>query len=167
MEDNPAYINYPGENGHVLYGEGLYVGYRYYDRKNIAPLFPFGYGLSYTTFAYRNLRLSKPEYATGETIGLSLDVANSGSRAGKEVVQVYVSDVQSRLTRPDKELKAFAKVELQPGETRTITFALDEEALACYDPGSASWVAEAGEFQVLVGSSSRDVRLAETFRWVG
>ncbi len=167
LQDNPAYINYPGENGQVLYGEGLFVGYRYYDKKDIAPLFPFGYGLSYTTFAYRNLKLSKPEYATGDAIRLSVDVENTGSRAGKEIVQVYLRDVQSRLMRPEKELRAFAKVALEPGETRTITFTLDEEALSYYDPMLKRWVAEAGEFQVLVGSSSRDIRLAASFNFKG
>jgi beta-glucosidase len=163
LQDNPAYLNYPGENGQVLYGEGLFVGYRYYDKKDIAPLFPFGYGLSYTTFAYRNLRLSQTEYAPGDTIRLSVDVENTGSRAGKEIVQVYLHDVESRLVRPEKELKAFAKVALEPGETKTLTFTLDEQALSYYDPASKRWVAEAGEFQVLVGSSSRDIRLAASF----
>jgi beta-glucosidase len=167
LQDNPAYINYPGENGQVLYGEGLFVGYRYYDKKDIAPLFPFGYGLSYTTFAYRNLKLSKPEYAAGDVIRLSVDVENTGSRAGKEIVQVYLRDVRSRLTRPEKELRAFAKVALEPGETRTVTFTLDEEALSYYDPALKRWVAEAGEFQVLVGSSSRDIRLAASFNFKG
>jgi beta-glucosidase len=163
LQDNPAYLNYPGENGQVLYGEGLFVGYRYYDKKDIAPLFPFGYGLSYTTFAYRNLKLSQTEYAPGDTIRLSVDVENTGSRAGKEIVQVYLHDVESRLVRPEKELKAFAKVALEPGETKTLTFTLDEQALSYYDPASKRWVAEAGEFQVLVGSSSRDIRLAASF----
>jgi beta-glucosidase len=163
LQDNPAYLNYPGENGQVLYGEGLFIGYRYYDKKDVTPLFPFGYGLSYTTFAYHNLKLSKPKYAAGDTIQFSVDVENTGSRAGKEIVQVYVHDVQSRLMRPEKELKAFAKVALEPGETKTVIFTLDEEALSYYDPASKRWVVEAGEFQVLVGSSSRDIHLVESF----
>lgn len=167
LQDNPAYLNYPGENGQVLYGEGLFIGYRYYDKKDIASLFPFGYGLSYTTFAYRNLKLSKPEYAAGDTIRFSVDVENTGSRAGKEIVQVYLRDVQSRLMRPEKELKAFAKVALEPGETRMVTFTLDEEALSYYDPGLKRWIAEPGEFQVLVGGSSCDVRLVESFDFKG
>ena len=130
LQDNPAYLNYPGENGQVYYGEGLFVGYRYYDKKDIAPLFPFGYGLSYTTFAYRNLVLDD----TGDVIRVSVDVQNTGHRAGKEIVQVYVRDVQSRLVRPEKELKAFAKVALEPGETKTVTLTLDQEALSYYDP---------------------------------
>ena len=163
LQDNPAYINYPGENGQVYYGEGLFVGYRYYDKKDIAPLFPFGYGLSYTTFAYRNLVLD----ATGDVIRVSVDVQNTGHRAGKEIVQVYVRDVQSRLVRPEKELKAFAKIALEPGETKTVTFTLDQEALSYYDPAVKGWVAEAGEFEVLVGSSSRDIRLTARFNFKG
>lgn len=160
LQDNPAYINYPGENGQVYYGEGLFVGYRYYDKKGIDPLFPFGYGLSYTTFEYSNLVVE-----VGDPIRLRVDVRNTGTRAGKEVVQVYVRDVQSRLMRPEKELKAFAKVTLLPGETQTVTFTLDEEALAYYDPARPGWVTEAGEFEVLVGSSSRDIRLQSRFSY--
>jgi beta-glucosidase len=158
LEDNPAFINYPGENGRVVYGEGLFVGYRYYEKKKIEPLFPFGHGLSYTTFEYSNVRLDKAEYALGEPITVSVDVTNSGSRAGKEVIQLYVRDVESRLVRPEKELKAFAKVALKPGETQTVTLTLDERALSFYDDAQAQWAAEAGEFEVLVGASSRDIR---------
>jgi len=185
LEDNPAYINYPGENGRVHYGEGIFVGYRYYDKKKIEPLFPFGYGLSYTTFAYRNLRLSASEVAPSpverppspplaggaggvgvdadEGLQVSVDVQNTGPRAGQEVVQLYVRDLESSLMRPEKELKAFAKVSLQPGETRTVTLTLDRESLACYDDLARQWVAEAGEFEVLVGSSSRDIRASARF----
>jgi len=159
LQDNPAYINYPGENSQVYYGEGLFVGYRYYDKKDVAPLFPFGHGLSYTTFAYRNLVLNQ----AGEAVRVSLDVQNTGQRAGAEIVQVYVRDVQSRLVRPEKELKAFAKVELGPGESKTVTLTLDREALSYYDPTVKGWVAEPGEFEVLVGSSSRDIRLTGKF----
>jgi beta-glucosidase len=158
LQDNPAYLNYPGENGQVHYGEGLFVGYRYYDKKDVAPLFPFGYGLSYTTFEYRNLRVQ-----VGQVIRVSLDVQNTGQCAGKEIVQVYVRDVRSRLVRPEKELKAFAQVALEPGETKTVTFTLDEEALSYYDPARKAWVAEPGEFEVLVGASSRDIRLTARF----
>lgn len=163
LQDNPAYLNYPGENGKVYYGEGLFVGYRYYDKKDITPLFPFGYGLSYTTFEYRNLVLD----ASGDWIRISVDVQNTGSRAGKETVQVYVHDVKSRLVRPEKELKAFAQVSLEPGETKTVTLALDEESLSYYDPAAKGWVAEAGEFDVLVGASSRDIRLTARSNFEG
>ncbi|MCI0398133.1 MAG: glycoside hydrolase family 3 C-terminal domain-containing protein [Chloroflexi bacterium] len=167
LVDNPAAVNYPGENGQVLYGEGLFVGYRYYDKKQIAPLFPFGYGLSYTTFAYSNLRLNGGEFGPGDTIEIRIDIENTGRRAGQEVVQLYMRDVASRLTRPAKELRAFAKVALEPGETRTITLTLDEAALAYYDPAGPGWVVEAGEFEVLAGSSSQDIHLAGRFTWKG
>ncbi|MBN1313469.1 MAG: glycoside hydrolase family 3 C-terminal domain-containing protein [Anaerolineae bacterium] len=160
LEDNPAYINYPGENGKVLYGEGLFVGYRYYDKKAIEPLFPFGYGLSYTTFAYSNLTLIESENGQLE---VRVDVRNTGERAGKEIAQVYIRDLQSRLVRPEKELKAFAKVALDAGEGKTVALRLDCEALSYYDPAEKQWVVEDGEFEVLVGSSSRDVRLTARF----
>ncbi len=163
LEDNPAYINYPGENGRVLYGEGLYVGYRYYDVKKIAPLYPFGYGLSYTTFEYADLKLDKDAYSPGEAITASVRVTNTGSKAGQEVVQLYVRDVESRLARPEKELKAFAKVALAPGEAQSLTLTLDERALSFYDDAQARWTVEAGEFEVLVGASSRDIRCKATF----
>jgi len=156
LQDNPAYINYPGENGQVLYGEGLFVGYRYYDKKDIDPLFPFGYGLSYTTFEYSSLTLIEGKNGT---IEVRLDVHNTGGQAGKEIVQVYIRDPQSQLVRPEKELKAFAKVTLESGESKTVTLVLDREALSYYDPAKEQWVAEDGEFEVLVGSSSREIHL--------
>jgi beta-glucosidase len=166
LEDNPAFINYPGENGRVRYGEGLFVGYRYYDKKRIAPRFPFGYGLSYTTFRYDNLRLDKSEYTLGEPIVASVEVTNGGPVAGQEVVQLYVHDLESSLVRPAKELKAFAKVALAPGETKHVTLTLDQRALSFYDDAEACWVAEAGEFKVKVGASSRDIRCTATFTLV-
>ena len=162
---------FPGENGHVLYGEGIFVGYRYYDKKRVAPLFPFGHGLSYTTFAYANLRLSADTLAPGETLTVTIDVTNSGPRAGQEVVQLYVRDPRATLARPEKELKGFAKVALEPGETQTVRLSLDMRALAFYDDARAAWVAEAGEFEVLVGASSADIRARAGFslsdNWVG
>jgi beta-glucosidase len=158
LEDNPAYINYPGENGKVRYGEGLFVGYRYYEKKKIAPLFPFGFGLSYTTFTYDNLRLNTNKIGPQETLEVLVDVTNTGERAGREIVQMYVRDVQSRLHRPDKELKGFAKVQLEPGERKTVSLTLGRQALAYYDDLAQAWVAEAGEFEVLVGSSSQAIQ---------
>ena len=163
LEDNPAYLNYPGENGRVVYGEGIFVGYRYYDKKRIAPLFPFGHGLSYTAFAYGTLRLSADTLAPGETLTVAVNVTNSGTRAGQEVVQLYVRDLRSTLARPEKELKGFAKVTLEPGETQTVTLTLDMRALAAYDDGCAAWLAEAGEFEALVGASSADIRARAPF----
>ncbi|MCI0550836.1 MAG: glycoside hydrolase family 3 C-terminal domain-containing protein, partial [Anaerolineae bacterium] len=163
LQDNPAYINYPGENGKVRYGEGLFVGYRYYDKKELAPQFPFGHGLSYTTFEYGKLHLSAGQTAPEQGLDVSLDVTNTGKRAGKEVVQLYVRDIKSSLARPEKELKAFAKVELAPGETKTVTFHLDREAFWFFNPARNGWVTEPGEMEVLIGSSSRDIRLREKF----
>jgi len=163
LEDNPAYINYPGENGRVYYGEGLFVGYRYYEKKKIAPLFPFGFGLSYTTFSYSELRLSAQEIGPDDTLQVSVDVTNIGQYMGKEVVQLYIQDVTASLQRPNKELKAFAKVQLEPGECETVTLTLARDALAYYDDLRRAWVAEAGEFEVLVGSSSQDIRAISRF----
>ena len=165
LQDNPAYINYPGENGQVLYGEGLFVGYRYYDKKELAPLFPFGYGLSYTSFAYDNLRLSGDSFKPGDEMVIEVDVTNTGNRAGFEVVQVYVEDVVARLVRPRKELKAFAKVHLQPGQTQTVTLRLEQQSLAFYDPARAAWATESGTFVVHVGSSAADIHLTGQFEW--
>lgn len=163
LEDNPAYLNYPGENGRVYYGEGLFVGYRYYEKKDIAPTFPFGFGLSYTTFSYNNLRLSGAHIGPDDTLHVSVDIANSGQRAGKEVAQLYIRDIEASLQRPEKELKSFAKVQLAPGETKTATFAITRDALAYYDDLTHQWVAEAGEFKILIGSSSRDIRAEAAF----
>jgi beta-glucosidase len=164
LEDNPAYLNYPGENGHVLYGEGLFVGYRYYDATGVRPLFPFGFGLSYTTFRYDNLRLGAVAIGPDDRLRIWIDITNTGERRGKEVVQLYVRDVASHLRRPDKELKGFAKVALEPGQRTPVTFTVDREALAYYDDATGQWVAEAGEFEVLVGASSQDIRSTATFR---
>ncbi len=161
IEDNPAHLNFPGENGKVRYGEGLFVGYRYYDEKKIEPLFPFGHGLSYTEFAYDALNVEK----IGDEVNVQVAVTNSGSRAGRDVVQVYVRDLKSSLIRPSKELKSFQKIELDAGETKTVSFALKESDLAFYDGVKSAWVAEAGEFEVLVGRSSGDIRLTEKFEW--
>jgi beta-glucosidase len=163
LEDTPAYLNFPGENGKIYYGEGLYVGYRYYDKKRIAPLFPFGFGLSYTTFSYSTLRLSAQQINPDETVQVAVDVTNTGQCAGKEIVQLYVRDVKSRLERPEKELKAFAKVQLAPGECKTLTLTIGREALVYYDDLARTWVAEAGVFEVLVGASSQDIRATASF----
>ena len=159
LEDNPAYINYPGENGKVHYGEGIFVGYRYYDKKDLEPQFPFGHGLSYTTFEYSNLHLSAKSITPAQILQVKVDVKNTGKAAGKEVVQLYVRDVKSTFARPEKELKAFQKVELKPGQKRTLTFTLDLEAFWYFNTSKNAWAIEAGEFEILVGASSRDIRL--------
>jgi beta-glucosidase len=164
LEDNPAFINYPGENGKVLYGEGIFVGYRYYDAKKVEPLFPFGYGLSYTTFQYSNLEVSKSELTADDQLEVTIDIKNTGKRTGKEVIQLYIHDVDSSLARPPKELKGFRKVFLKPGETKKVSFTLDKRSLSFYDPDKKQWMAEPGEFEVLVGSSSRDIRSTASFQ---
>lgn len=166
LVDNPAFINYPGENGQVHYGEGLYVGYRYYDKKQIPPLFPFGHGLSYTQFAYGPLRLNGESFGPGDEIVAQLDVTNTGARAGQEVVQLYVRDEESSLTRPWQELKAFAKLHLEPGETQTVTLTLSQQSLAYYHPTLGHWLAEPGAFTLAVGSSSHDIRQTARLEWV-
>lgn len=165
LQDNPAYINYPGENGRVRYGEGVFVGYRYYDKKEIEPLFPFGHGLSYTTFHYDNFQVNQEEFAPGDTIEVQVDITNSGSTAGQEVVQLYLRHLEPRLVRPPQELKGFAKVALQPGETKTVTIPLNERSLAFYDPAAGRWVTESGVYEVRIGASSRDIHQSGQIRW--
>jgi beta-glucosidase len=162
LVDTPAYINYPGENGEVRYGEGIFIGYRYYDAKDVPVLFPFGYGMSYTTFDYQNPKVSSQTFRDVDGLTVSVDVTNAGKMAGKEVVQVYVHDQKSKLVRPPKELKGFAKVELQPGETKTVNVTLDARAFAYYHPGYKQWITEDGEFDILIGASSADIRCAQT-----
>ncbi len=157
LEDNPAFVNYPGENGRVHYGEGVFVGYRYYDKKRIKPLFPFGFGLSYTTFEYRNLQLRGEMVGADDLISVSVDVTNTGKIAGQEIVQLYMRDLEAKVARPLKELKGFAKIELEAGETKTVTLTLDQQALAFYDDSADKWVTEAGEFELLIGGSSRNL----------
>jgi beta-glucosidase len=158
LADTPAHINWPGEVGKVHYGEGLFIGYRYYDAREIPVLFPFGYGLSYTTFAYRNPKVSAISFRDVDGLTVTVDVTNTGSVSGKEIVQVYVHDQMTGLRRPKKELKGFAKVELQPGETKTISIPLDFRAFAYYHPGYKQWITEDGEFDLLVGASATDIR---------
>ncbi|MFW5713753.1 MAG: glycoside hydrolase family 3 C-terminal domain-containing protein, partial [Brevefilum sp.] len=164
LEDNPAYIHYPGWKD-VHYGEGLFVGYRYYDAKNVDPLFPFGHGLSYTQFTYSDLRLPD-EVRSGENLEVSVTVENTGEVSGQEIVQLYVRDVESTLIRPAKELKGFEKIALGVGESKTLTFELNPRSLSYYDPHQKAWVAEAGIFEVLVGGSSRDIQLRRNFNLV-
>ena len=141
------------------YRDDIFVGYRHFDKDKIAPLFPFGHGLSYTTFIYGKPQLSKTELADADdTLTVSVDVTNTGSRAGSEIVQLYITDEKSSLPRPVKELKGFGKVHLQPGETRTVEFTIDRESLSYFDDARHCWVAEPGRFRALVGASSRDIR---------
>lgn len=158
LEDTPAYLNWPGEAGKVHYGEGLFIGYRYYDTKKVPVLFPFGHGLSYTTFTYSNPGVSAQTFKDVDGLTVTVDVTNSGRLAGKEIVQVYVHDHKSQLVRPEKELKGFAKVSLQPGETKTVSIPLDFRAFAFYHPEYGQWITENGEFDLLIAASSADIR---------
>ncbi len=162
LEDTPAFGQYPGER-QVFYGEGVFVGYRHYDQRAIEPLFPFGFGLSYhAPFRYGGLRIPRTP-KPGETLRVALTVRNPGVRAGAEVVQVYVADPQSSLPRPPRELKAFRKVFLEPGETRRIEFQLNARDFSFYDPARQGWVLEPGTFEVQIGRSSRDICLRKSF----
>lgn len=161
-EDTPSFINFPGSGGEVRYGEGIFIGYRYYDTKHMPVLFPFGYGLSYTTFEYSNPKLSASTFKDTDGLTVSVDVTNTGAVPGKEVVQVYVRDQASALTRPEKELKAFAKVELQPGETKTVTLSLNFRSFAYYHPAYKQWITEDGAVDILIGASAHNIRFTET-----
>lgn len=157
LSDNPSHMRIRGENGKLYYREGLFVGYRYYDRKELAPQFAFGHGLSYTSFMYSNLKVAQHEAG----VSVSFELKNTGKRKGKEVVQLYVHDEECKWTRPEKELKAFAKIELEPGEKQTIVFELEERDFSYYNTQYNRWVAESGFFQIAIGSSSRDMRITE------
>ncbi|MBX2997567.1 MAG: glycoside hydrolase family 3 C-terminal domain-containing protein [Caldilineaceae bacterium] len=156
--DTPAYLNWPGDAGVVRYGEGIFIGYRYYDAKQMPVLFPFGHGLSYTTFAYSNPQVSATTFKDVDGVTVSVDVTNTGEMAGKEIVQIYVHDRQSGLARPQKELKGFAKVALQPGETKTVSIALDFRAFAYYHPEYKEWITEDGDFDLFIAASAADIR---------
>lgn len=145
------------------YNEGIYVGYRYIDRNKLRPTFPFGHGLSYTTFKYGNAKVDKDKIAKGETVKVTVPVTNTGKRAGAEIVQLYISDAKSSVDRPVKELKGFRKVYLQPGETAEVEFVIGEDALSFFDAASHSWVAEPGRFEALIGASSADIRTKVPF----
>jgi beta-glucosidase len=146
----------------VHYKEGVFVGYRWYDSKKIEPLYPFGSGLSYTTFAYDKLNITPKSMAAGEDVTITFEIKNTGKVAGAEVAQVYVNDVQASVARPNKELKGFKKVFLQPGESQTVQIILNQRAFAFWDPNTKDWLAEPGEFTIFVGSSSKDIKLSGT-----
>jgi beta-glucosidase len=160
-EDAAAYGNFPGKDGVVRYAEGIFVGYRWFDTKGIVPEFPFGYGLSYTSFAYRDLTVA-PVAGKPRRYEARFFVKNTGGRDGAEVAQLYVHQAVSSLERPVQELKGLQKVALKAGEEKEVRLALDESSLAFYHPAKKAWVVEPGEFEVRVGASSRDIRLKAT-----
>ena len=162
LEDNPSYLNFPGEEGVVTYAEGIYVGYRYYDKKKMTVTFPFGHGLSYTSFSYENLKIDKESLTDQESLNVSVDVRNTGKYAGKTVVQLYVADRESTVRRPVRELRDFTKVALEPGEVKTVSFTLDKRAFAYYEPKCSDWYVESGEFEIEIGDSSRNILVSGT-----
>ena len=170
IEDNPSYASYPdpaayrGDNAltEMTYSEGLYLGYRGYDKKHAKPLYPFGYGLSYTTFGYSDMKLSSNVLTPGATVDVKFTVTNKGHKAGFEVAQLYVQPVKPAVDRPKKELKGFTKVYLQPGESKTVSIPLDSRSLAYYVDNTASWNVDAGKFKIRVGTDSEDLALSQT-----
>jgi beta-glucosidase len=163
LADSPAHASgltrhYPGENGRVHYDEELLIGYRWFDAKAIEPLFPFGHGLSYTKFDYSPLRLAVSGHDADLTLTVECDVRNTGTRAGAEVVQLYLEPVGAGAMRPPQELKAFAKVTLAPGESKPVRLTLSARALATYDPMQPGWRVDAATFRLHLGGSSRDRR---------
>lgn len=162
LSDNPSYLFYGGEKNETDYREGIFVGYRYYDRKEMDVLFPFGHGLSYTTFDYSDLWLSSGDITDQDTLTATVTIRNTGDRAGKTVVQLYVRDAESTPLRPVRELKGFEKVELQPGQTKQVTFTLDKRSFAYWNQEIHDWHVETGTFHIEIGQSSRDIRLTES-----
>ena len=161
LEESPAHAigEYPGARGRVTYKEGLMVGYRYFDTKNVATKYPFGYGLSYAQFEYSNLQFPSEIKDNGQAIEVSFSIKNTSKRIGKEIAQVYIRDVECSVERPYKELKGFAKVELKPGESKKVTVKLDNRAFRFYSDVKKQWLAEPGKFEIIVGSSSKDIKL--------
>jgi beta-glucosidase len=165
IEDTPAFAHYPGEDSQMDYLEGLYIGYRWYEKENIEPLFPFGHGLSYTEYSYSNLRVVPPK-GTGSAVAFEVEITNTGDRLGKEVVQCYVGLENSNVDRPIKELKAFKKVELKPSESKVCSFELTEKDLSYWDEEDNCWKVESNEYTIFVGRSSADIEL-KTSVWLG
>jgi len=168
LSDSPAHKserNFPGVEEKVFYDEGIYVGYRYFDKEQIEPLFPFGYGLSYTTFNYENLKLNKEKFSKNDTVTVSVDIVNTGNRLGAEIIQLYVQDLKSSTDRPPKELKQFEKVNLEQNEKKTVEFNLKFSDFSFYDDSTHSWVVEPGTFNILIGSSSRAIHLQKEIEY--
>jgi beta-glucosidase len=163
LSHNPSYLNFPGDGDEVHYAEGIFVGYRYYEKKGIAPLFPFGFGLSYTSFAYQTMVCNLKDMRDDETVSVVVAVKNTGSRAGKEIVQLYVHADTPRVMRPEKELKGFDKIFLEAGQQASVTFLLGRRAFAHYDPALGGWRVESGDYTLMVGSSSADIALTQKF----
>ena len=158
LSDNPSFLNFPGDAGNPVYAEGIFIGYRYYEKKRQSVLFPFGHGLSYTEFEYMDPKISKERITDNDTVEVSIDIWNVGRYPGKETVQLYVSDNESKVTRPLKELKGFKKLFLNPGEKKTVTFTLDKRSFAYYNEALHDFHVESGDFTIMFGASSQDIR---------
>ena len=166
LSDNPSYLFYGGEGNRTEYREGVFVGYRYYDKKEMDVLFPFGHGLSYTSFAYSDLRLSAGSIRDTDVLTASVTVTNTGSRPGKAVAQLYVRNAEGSMIRPVRELRGFEKADLQPGESKTLTFTLDKRSFACWNDQLHDWYAESGEYVIEIGESSRDIRACQPVKLI-
>jgi beta-glucosidase len=162
LEDTPAFPDFPARQKEANYGEGIFIGYRYYDTRKVAPLFAFGFGLSYTTFSYSDLQVNATGTREMERVIVTVKVKNTGRLAGQEVTQLYIHEQCTRVVRPEKELKAFAKVALQPAEETVVGFELEKRDFAYYDVSIHDWVVNSGKFDILVGGSSRDLPLKQT-----
>jgi beta-glucosidase len=162
LEDTPTAMDFPSKDGNANYGEGIFIGYRYYDKKKIEPNFPFGYGLSYTSFSYSDIKANTTAAKDSDAITISVKVKNTGKIAGKEVVQLYVHEQESEVARPENELKHFEKVALLAGEEKTVTFQLTSRDFAYFNSKSHDWAIKSGKFDILIGSSSRDLPLKQT-----
>lgn len=156
---------YPGVDKEVTYKEGIFVGYRWLDKEKIKPLFPFGHGLSYTTFKYGKVSVDKSKVGATDKLIVSVDVTNAGNRAGSEIVQLYIKDMKSSLPRPEKELKGFDKVSLKAGETKTVSITIDKSALSFFDPVKHEWVVEEGDFEAIIGASASDIKGKASFKF--
>lgn len=175
LEDNPSYLNFPGNREKVCYQEGVFIGYRYYDKKKMDVLFPFGYGLSYTDFTYSNMKVTVNGKNAADVdviketdeIVVSADITNTGNCDGAEIVQLYIKNPVVYEIRPEKELRDFAKVFLKAGETKTVTFMLNARAFSYYETRIHDWYAESGDYEILLASSSRDIRLQDTVSITG
>lgn len=159
LQDNPSYLYYLGEGDKTEYREGVFVGYRYYDKKDMNVLFPFGHGLSYTTFEYSNICVDKNEMYDTDTLEVKVDICNTGKYQGKEVVQLYIEPQRSDIIRPVRELKGFEKIDLKPNEKKTVTFKLDKRSFAYFNTDINNWAVETGEYSIAIGQSSRNIKL--------
>ncbi len=166
LSDNPSYLNFQGDGQKVHYAEGIYVGYRYYDKKDMEVRYPFGHGLSYTTFEYTDIHLSKNKITDTETVSVEVTIKNTGKMKGKEIVQLYISDKTGAVGKPEKELKNFVKVELIPGEQKTVVMELNRRSFAYYEPAVSDWFVNSGTYEIIVAASSRDIRLTQTLEVV-